>query len=345
MDLQRLVAHAEADVRRQPLGHRAVHLRVGRLRIQLGRSQPHHLPCGDQLGGHVGELELQRLHVRQRPPELAPLVHVALRRGQRALRRAHRAGCDIDAAAVQPLHRDAKALPFLPEQLRRRHAHPIEGDRSRGLAVPAHLVLLAAVLDARGIGLDEEGGDAIRARPAGARHHDQHVGRARAGDEGLAAIEHIRIAIAPRRRAQRCRIRSRARLGEAVGRQLAPCAERRPPLRGDLGPRERRHHPRRHVMDAQKRRRRRAGRSQLLKHQGRVQPRQSKPARRLIRIKPAEAQLARMPQRVARKDPARVPRRRMRRHLVAREVPRRLLESALLLVQLEVHGRLRLTSS
>ena len=115
----------------------------------------------------------------ERLAELLALVQVAARRVERALRGADRAGRDVDAPAVQPLHRDAEALAFAAQQVLGRHAHVVEVDGARGLAVPAHLVFLLAVADAGRVGRHREGRDAARAAAAGARHQHQHVGRRR----------------------------------------------------------------------------------------------------------------------------------------------------------------------
>ena len=53
--------------------------------------------------------------------------------------------------------------------------------------------------EARGVGVDDEGGDAARARRlAGAREHDVKIGDAAVGDPGLLAVEHIGVAVASR---------------------------------------------------------------------------------------------------------------------------------------------------
>ncbi|KAG0763568.1 hypothetical protein G6F22_018401 [Rhizopus arrhizus] len=129
---------------------------------------------------HVGQLELQRLELGQPAIELPALVHIAAGGVQRALRRAHRARADVDAATVQALHGDLEALALLAQQIAGRHADVFERDGARGLAVPAHLLFLAAVADARRIGGHRERADAACSLATGARHHDQQVGIAAA---------------------------------------------------------------------------------------------------------------------------------------------------------------------
>jgi hypothetical protein len=99
---------------------------VGVRRHRACSRPAHHLPGGDQLGRHVGQLELQRLEAGERLAELLALVQVGTRRVQRTLRRADRAGGDVDAPAVEPPHRDAKALAFAAQQVVGGHAHVVE---------------------------------------------------------------------------------------------------------------------------------------------------------------------------------------------------------------------------
>ena len=86
-----------------------------------------------------------------------------------------------------------------------------------GWRVPAHLVLLGAETQSRRVLLDDERRDAARPVAAGAGHHDVDVGRPRAGDELLDAVEHV---VARRRgrpwcAAPRRPIRRRARSGSS----------------------------------------------------------------------------------------------------------------------------------
>src|SRR5690606_33366349 len=128
----------------------------------------------------------QRLELRQALPELAPLLEVALGRLERSLRRAHRAGGDVDPPAVEAAHRDSEALALPSQQVVSRDTHAVEGDLAGGLAVPAHLVLLASVAHALGVPRDGDRRDAGGARSTGANHRHEQVGGPGARDEGLA---------------------------------------------------------------------------------------------------------------------------------------------------------------
>jgi hypothetical protein len=67
---------------------------------------------------------------------------------ERALGRAHRAGGDVDAPAVQALHGDLEAFALAAQQVVGGDAHVVKADGARGLAVPAHFFFLLAVADA-----------------------------------------------------------------------------------------------------------------------------------------------------------------------------------------------------
>ncbi|MNT32801.1 hypothetical protein D3C72_1687000 [compost metagenome] len=181
----------------------------------------HHLPRRDQFDGHVGQLELQCLEFGQRLAELAALAHVTASGIQRALRSTQRAGGDVDAAAIEPLHRQLEAATLLSQKVADRYADVFEGDAAGGLAVPAHLLFLAAVADARQVGWHGDRADPACTSTAGACHHHQQLGGTGAGNEGLGAIQHIEIAIAHGAGLQRGRIRTGTWFGQAVRGQLA----------------------------------------------------------------------------------------------------------------------------
>ena len=105
---------------------------------------------------------------------------------------------DIEPAAVESRHRDLEALPFLADQVVRRHAAILEHHHRGRLRFPAELLLLRAEGQTGRALLDHDAGNAFRSRLAGAHHADIDVGHPAAGDEGLGAVEHIMIAVAPR---------------------------------------------------------------------------------------------------------------------------------------------------
>src|SRR5262245_507697 len=112
MDLQSGVHDAVREDSREELRLR----RLERERLP-GVLQPRgavdELPPGVDLRRHVGELELDRLEVRDRLPELSPLLRIGDRQVVRALREADAHGCDRDPAAVE----DVEELPEASAEL------------------------------------------------------------------------------------------------------------------------------------------------------------------------------------------------------------------------------------
>src|SRR5712691_4830820 len=86
---------------------------------------------------HVGERELHRLELRDRPAELLALLRVRERKVVRALCEpdAHRR--DGDAAAVEDLHELLEALPSRAEQVPFRHGAVLERQLARVGGMPA----------------------------------------------------------------------------------------------------------------------------------------------------------------------------------------------------------------
>src|SRR3546814_7292494 len=76
-----------------------------------------------------------------------------------------------------------------------RHAGTLEDHRRGRLAVPAELSLLLAEGEARRVARHEQGRDALGARPTGAAHDEIEVARPATGDEGLAAVQHVVVAV------------------------------------------------------------------------------------------------------------------------------------------------------
>src|SRR5689334_3144507 len=83
-----------------------------------------------------------------------------------------RARGDVDAAAVEALHRDLEALALLADAVANGDAAILEDHHRGGLRVPAQLLLLLAEFEARRVLLDDNGGDAFRPVAAGAHHAD-----------------------------------------------------------------------------------------------------------------------------------------------------------------------------
>ena len=83
------------------------------------RQQPRRV----DLDRHVGELPLNRLVLAIGLPNALALLRVLQRRLERRARDSERLRRDPDPPAVERLHRDLEALPFLGQQVLARHAH------------------------------------------------------------------------------------------------------------------------------------------------------------------------------------------------------------------------------
>ena len=153
----------------------------------------------------------------ERVAEGAALGGVGERLVEGGLGAAEGGGGDVEPAAVEAGHGVAEAVALGAEQVVGRDRAGVELDLGGRLRLPAHLALLGAEGEAGGAGLDEEGGDALRAVAAGAGHDQVEVGEAAAGDEGLGAGERPAVVGAGGAGAQRRGVGAGAGLGQAVG--------------------------------------------------------------------------------------------------------------------------------
>jgi hypothetical protein len=122
---------------------------------------------------------LQRLEFVEPFSERLALFHVGQRLVERALRAAERTGRDIDAAAVEPGHRDLEADALIAEPVGDRHAGILENHRAGRLRVPAHLALVGAERQPRRVALDHQRRDAAGSVAAGPHHHHIEVAACR----------------------------------------------------------------------------------------------------------------------------------------------------------------------
>ena len=152
-------------------GHSAVHARSAVLRVK-------ELGCGSdhesrrlQVCGEVRQRELNVLEVRELVSELLAHFDVVNGRVEAGLRASQCGGADVDAAAVQPFHRDGEARALGSQQIGSRHAAVLHDHTARRLRVPAQLALLRAEAQTGGGGRHNEAADAARAVCTRARHH------------------------------------------------------------------------------------------------------------------------------------------------------------------------------
>jgi hypothetical protein len=171
---------------------------------------------GHELGGHVGEHELDGLVVDDRHTELDPGPREVERQIDRSDRRAHRPRADHQPFLDEPVLRELVALPDLAEHLVRADPHvleredrvlehervhvprrPHEGHAGQRLVDEEHRRLRRIVVD---MCVDEEEvGDVTR----------RHV--------PLRAVDHPAVAVAHGRGLDHRRVGARAGLGDRVG--------------------------------------------------------------------------------------------------------------------------------
>jgi hypothetical protein len=101
-------------------------------------------------------------------------------------------------------------------------------------------------------------------------------------------------------------------------------------------------HPRRHIVDGNVGGGRRAALREFLEDERGIEPGKRRSADILLHVDAAEAERGCLAQGVDGKHLALIPIARMRHHLRAGEIPRGGLKGALLFVQVEIQGRLRL---
>jgi len=265
------------------------------------------------------------------------------RRSSRWSRAAERAGGNIQPAAVEPHHRDPEAVALIAEPVGDRDAAILEDHHRGRLRVPAEFALLLAKGEAGHILFNDEAGNALRPRAAGAHHRHVEVADRPAGDERLCPVEHVIVAVAHRAGGERRRIRAAARLGQAITGEMRHRHQLRQKLRALLASAKAVDHPRRHVVDCHEGGGRDASRGKLLEDDRRVHPAEPAAAKLVADIDAREPQLRRTSQRLDWEFAALVPPGRLRQPLLARKRPRRLRKRPLLVRQFEVHeGRYRL---
>ena len=290
-----------------------------------------------QLRRHVGQLELQRLELRQLSAELAALLDVVARRLQTEAGTADGTGADVQPATVQPHHRHLEADALFAQPVVERDNGVLEDHRAGGLAVPAELGFLLAEGDTGRVLRHHETRDAVRPLLSGSAHHDVDIGLAAAGDEGLLSVQDVAIAVALGPCLQVAGIGAVTRFGQAVAGELFHGHELGQPGPALRVAAEAVDHPAGHVVDRDVGRGRGTGRRQFLENDRRVQAIEPRAAHVLADVDPGKAQFRRLAQGLHGKDLAFVPSRRLGGHLLAGELARHGLKGLLILAQPEVH--------
>ncbi len=124
-----------------------------------------------------------------------------------------------------------KPLPSGAEHRRGGHADVLEDQFGGGLAAQSELAVDGAAGQAGGVGGHEEGGDPLVAGGVGRAGEEQHdVGPGAVGDEHLAAVDDVVVAVAHRPGREVAGVGAGARLGEAEAADVRAGGEPRQPL-------------------------------------------------------------------------------------------------------------------
>jgi hypothetical protein len=187
-------------------------------------------PRGLDLGGHVGELELDRLVLGDRLAERLALLRVAEPELERALGDADAAGGDVDPADLERVHhlREALVEPGLlaAEDHLGGAAVAVEHELGRLDALVAHLLDLgrdveAGVLARARLLLAHEAGHAAVRRIGvlvGLHQHEHDAGAQAVGDPHLLAVELVVAVVGlPAGRLDGLDVGAQLGLGEAEG--------------------------------------------------------------------------------------------------------------------------------
>ena len=229
MDLDGLVDRAVRGLAGIELGDRRLVGEGSALVLQPRRAVDEGAGRGE-LDGHVGELELDRLELRDRLAELVAGEGVGVREVVGRLHRAEAHRGDRDAPAVEDLQELLEAHAARAEEIVLRHQHVGERQLARVGGVPTDLVERRALRVARRAVGDDQVGDLAVTRASRDRHALGDVG-ARVGDEHLRAVDPPLAVLELGVRPRAARVGAGLGLGQAEGREALARDELRQPLR------------------------------------------------------------------------------------------------------------------
>jgi hypothetical protein len=218
-DLHRPVGDPAGHLGGVQLGHRA--LGVLDLDVQVGvdavRGLVGHQPGRPQLGHRVGQHELDRLVVEDRPAVgLAPAGEGG-RLLDQPLGRPQGPGRDHQPFVAEPLVGEAHAVALGADQLALGDADVFEGDHRVMVGVGVAVGGGAHHPDAGGVKVEHEHGVAAGVGPAGQLALEEHVvGVVERGHVPLDAVEQVAVAVAGGRRLDRVDVGAGALLGDGV---------------------------------------------------------------------------------------------------------------------------------
>src|SRR5690606_3835405 len=127
-------------------------------------------------------------------------------------------------------HGDGEALALRAQHRRRRHPHVLEHQLGGGLSAQAQLAVEGAADQAGRVGGHQEGAHAPVAGGVGGAGEEQHdVGPGAVGDERLAAVDDVSVALAHGAGGEAAGVGAGARLGQREAADVLPGGEARQP--------------------------------------------------------------------------------------------------------------------
>ena len=183
---------------------------------------------GVHAGAHTCKGELGILPGAQGRSEDRAALRILHSLFKASLRRTGCEGGDRDAPLVENAEEAPEPRAALSEQVGRRHAHPVEGERMRVRCAPPDLVVRRLDGETRGSVRHDDRRDLLAARDlAGDSCDRDETGdrRSRVRDELLGAVDDPFVAVEACGRARRTGVAAGLRFGEAESRQRAPGEE------------------------------------------------------------------------------------------------------------------------
>ena len=228
MDLDGLVDRAIRRLAGVELGDRSLLGKRAALILQP-RSAVDECARGSQFNCHIGELELDRLELRDRLAKLVARLRVRERQVVGGLHRAETHRGDRDATTVENVQELLEAHAARAEQVALGYEHVSERQLARVGGVPANLVQRRALRVARRAVVNDDRRDLVLACTHGDRHALGDVGTG-VRDEHLGAVDAPLAVLELGMRARIARIGAGLGLGQSEGRKALAGDELGQPL-------------------------------------------------------------------------------------------------------------------
>ena len=226
MELDALVDHPEGHLGGDDLRYRDLLCRVPVL-VEEPRTVVDILPGRLDFAEHVHDLVAGDLEFAEGPAEDLPLLDVLDRLFQDQGGAGHGAYGGHESFALEVDHHLDEPLVLLAQELVLGNPNILERKLRCVRGVHSHLVDLAAHREARKVRVEEEEADSVvpevRRRLGG---EDDHVGPSAVRDKSLRSVDHVVVAVLPRRGLHGRYVGTGVRLGDPQSTDLLPLNDR-----------------------------------------------------------------------------------------------------------------------